>query len=158
MLTRANKVVETRDVAWETPPVVVVPLVQLQHPASAELAGAPELGRTSEPGRAPELAGASESGGASELGDTPEPGGLDDFDSAPPTPLPLLGRGIPHRRRVTPPMGSAGHGGEGERSSVGGEDATTPATTTALSGVYQSSVSSEPSVDGERSVEGTETS
>ena len=95
MLTRANKVVETRDVAWETPPVVVVPLVQLQHPASAELAGAPELGRTSEPGRAPELAGASESGGASELGDTPEPGGLDDFDFCATDPIATPGEGDP---------------------------------------------------------------
>ena len=34
MLTRANKVVETRDVTWEAPPVMVVPPVQVQRPAS----------------------------------------------------------------------------------------------------------------------------
>ena len=82
MLTRANKVVETRDVTWETPPVMVVPPVQLQQPASPEVGGSPELG------------------------------GLDDFDSGPPAPLPLLGRGI-HQRRATPPAGSAGYGGDG---------------------------------------------
>ena len=103
MLTRANTVVETRDVTWEKPPVMVVPPVQPQQPASPELGGAPELGGTSEPG------------GASELGNTPDPGGLDYFDSGPPTPLPLLGRGIPHQRRVTSPAGSVGYGGEGER-------------------------------------------
>ena len=83
MLTRANKVVETRDVTWETPPVMVVPPVQLQQPVSSELGRAHELGGTSEPI------------GASELGETPETGGIDDFDSGLPTPLPLVGRGIP---------------------------------------------------------------
>ena len=96
MLTWANKVVETRDVTWEKPSVMVVPPVQLQQPASPELGGAPELGGTSEPG------------GASELGETPEPGGLDDFDSGPPTSVPLLKRGILHQRRVTLPAGSEG--------------------------------------------------
>ena len=76
MLTRASKVVDTRDVTWETPPVMVVPPVQLRQPASPELGRAPELGRTSEPK------------GASVLRETPEPGGLDDFISCPPTPLP----------------------------------------------------------------------
>ena len=75
---------------------MVVPPVQLQQPASPELGGAPELGGTSEPG------------GASELGETPEPGGLDDFDSGPPTSVPLLKRGILHQRRVTLPAGSEG--------------------------------------------------
>ena len=37
MLTRANKVVETRDVTWDTPLVTVVPPVQLT--AAAGLAG-----------------------------------------------------------------------------------------------------------------------
>ena len=68
---------------------MVVPPVQRQQPASTELGRAPELGGTSEPG------------GASELRETPEPGGLDDFDSGPPTPLPLLGRGIHHQRRAS---------------------------------------------------------
>ena len=89
MLTRANEVVETRDATWETPPVMVMPPVHLQQPALPELGGVPEPGGTSEPG------------GASELGETPEPGGLDDFDSGPPTPLPLLGRGIHHQRRAS---------------------------------------------------------
>ena len=53
-----------------------------------------------------------------ELGETPEPGGLDGFDAGPPTPLPLLGRGIPHQRRATLPAGSVGHGGQYERGSV----------------------------------------
>ena len=94
MPTRANKVVETKDVTWETPPVVVVPPMQLQLPASPEMGRAPELEETSEPGW--------ESG----LGETPEPGGLHHFDSGPPTLLPLLGRGVPisveqhPRRRV----------------------------------------------------------
>ena len=71
MLTRAiNKMVETRDVTWEAPPVMEVPPVQLQQLASPELAGVPELG------------GTSEQGGESELGETAEPGGLDDFDSS----------------------------------------------------------------------------
>ena len=107
MLTRANKVIETRGVTWEAPPDKEVPPVQLQQSASPELAGAPEPGGTSEPGRK------SESVGTSELGEKPEPGGLDDFDSGPPTPLPFLGRGILHQRRVTPPAGSVGHGEEG---------------------------------------------
>ena len=93
MLTRANKVVETRDVTWETPPVMVVPSVQPQQPASPELGGTPDLGGTSEPG------------GATELGETSEPAGLDYFDYGP-TPLLLLGRRIPHYRRVTPTTGS----------------------------------------------------
>ena len=38
MLTRANKVVDTRDVIWATPPVMVPP-VQLQQPGSPELGG-----------------------------------------------------------------------------------------------------------------------
>ena len=125
---------------------MVMPPVHLQQPALPELGGVPEPGGTSEPG------------GASELGETPEPGGLDDFDSGPPTPLPLMGRGIPHQRRVTPPAGIAVYGGEGERGSVGRENLPTPDTTTASSGVYSPSVSSELSADGDLSAEGSETS
>ena len=90
-------------------------------------------------------------------GETPEPGGLDDFDSGPPTPLPLLGREVPHQRRATPPAGSVGYG-EGERGSVGGKDLPPPDTTTAPSGVHSPSVSSEPCADGDLSAEGSETS
>ena len=122
MLTRVNKIVETRDVTWETPPVKVVPPVQLQQPASPQLGGTPEVEGTSEPG------------GASELRETPESGGLDYFDSGPPNPVPLLGRGISYQRRVTPPAGSEGYGGEGVWGSVGGENLWTPDTTTAPSG------------------------
>ena len=122
MLTRANKVVETRDVTWEAPPVMEVPPVQLQQLASPELAGAPELG------------GTSEQGGATELGETAEPGGLDDFDSGPATRLPMLGRGIPHQPRVTSPAGSVGDGGQGERGSVDGVNMPAPDATTAPSG------------------------
>ena len=124
MLTPANRVVETRDVIWETPRVMVAPPVQLQKPALPGLGGAPELGGTSEPGR------------ASVLGETPEPGGLNDFDSGTATPMPLLGRGISHQRRATPPAGSEGYGGEGERGSVGGENLPVPDTTNAPSGLY----------------------
>ena len=137
MLTRANKVVETRDVTWEAPPVMEVPPVQLQQLASPELAGAPELGGTSEQGE------------ASELGETAELGGLDDFDSGPATRLPMLGRGIPHQPRVASPAGSVGNGGQGERGSVDGVNMPAPDATTAPSGDYLSSVSSESSVDGE---------
>ena len=118
-----------------------VPPVQLQQLASPELAGAPELG------------GASEQGGASELGETAELGGLDDFDSGPATRLPMLGRGIPHQPRVASPAGSVGNGGQGERGSVDGVNMPAPDATTAPSGDYLSSVSSESSVDGENPVE-----
>ena len=37
-----------------------------------------------------------EQGGTMELGEEPEPEGTDGFSSAPTTPLPVLGRGIPH--------------------------------------------------------------
>ena len=100
----------------------------------------------------------SEPGGASELGETPEPGGLDDFDFGPPTPLLLLGRGIPHHRRATPTAGNVGYGGEGERGFVDGENLPAPDTTTAPSGVHSPSVSSEPSADGDLSAEESETS
>ena len=39
MLTRASKVVETRDVTWEALSAMVVPPVQLQQPASKQLGG-----------------------------------------------------------------------------------------------------------------------
>ena len=37
----------------------------------------------------------------------PEPGGTDDFDSAPTTPLPVLGRGIPRQLRAVSPTSQA---------------------------------------------------
>ena len=132
MLTRANKVVETRDVKWEAPPDL--PPVQLQQLASPELAGVPEL------------AGTSGQGEASGLGESAEPGGLDDFDSGPATRLPKLGRGIPHQPRVASPAGSVGNGGRG---SIDGVNMPAPDATTAPSGDYLPSVSSESSVDGE---------
>ena len=123
-----------------------VPPVQLQQSASPELAGAPESGGTSEPGV------------TSELRETPEPKGLDKYDSGPPTPLRVLGRGIPHERPAKIQAGSVGHGGEGERGSVGGKNMPAPDTTTAPSDVYLSSESNEKSADGDISVEGSETS
>ena len=51
MWTRENKVLETKDVTWETPPVMVAPPVQLQQPVSPELLGAPSReGRPSRDG------------------------------------------------------------------------------------------------------------
>ena len=137
MLTRANKVVETRDVTWEAQPVMKMPPVQLQQLASPELAGVPELGETLEQGR------------ASELGDTAESGGLDVLDSGPATLLPILGREIPHQPRVASPAGSVGNGGQGERGSVDGVNLLAPDAITATSGDYLSSVGGEFSVDGE---------
>lgn len=48
--------------------------------------------------------------------------------------------------------------GEGERGSLGDENHRAPDTTTAFSGVYFPSVSSEPSADGDLSVKGSESS
>ena len=59
---------------------------------------------------------------------------------------------------MTPPAGSEGYGGEDERGSVGGENLSAPDTTTAPSGVYSPSVSSEPSADGDLPAEASETS
>ena len=70
-------------VPTEAPPGMEMPPVQLQQSASPESSGALESRGTSHPG------------GTSELGETPGPGGLDDVDSGPPTPLPLVRRGIP---------------------------------------------------------------
>ena len=97
----------------------------------------------------PELGGTSEQGGASELGETAEQGGLDDFESGPAIRSPVLGRGIPRQPRVASPAGSVGHGGQGERGSVDGVNLPDLGTTTAPSGDYLSSVTSESSVDGE---------
>ena len=81
MLTRANKVVETRDGTWE---------------ATLDVEASP-----------PRLLELPEQGGAEELEDVPEPGGADDFDSAPTTPPPVLGRGIPHQLRAVSPKAPA---------------------------------------------------
>ena len=81
MLTRANKVVETRDVTWETTLSTEAPSPPL-----------PEM---------------PEQGGAVNLEEAPEPGGTDVYESAPTTSLPLLGREIPHQLRAVSPMTQA---------------------------------------------------
>ena len=81
MLTRANKVVETRDVTWE----------------AMLYAGAP-------PHSLPEM---PEQGGTMELGEAPEARGAGDFSSARTTPLPVLGRGISHQLRAVSPTTQA---------------------------------------------------
>ena len=73
--------VETRDVTWEATLDVGAVLSQL-----------PEV---------------PEQGGAQGLEDAPELGGTEDFVSAPTTPLPVLGRGIPHQLRAVSPMTQA---------------------------------------------------
>ena len=74
MLTRENKVVETTDVTWE----------------ATLRAGAPS----------PPLPEMPEQGVTMELGEAPEPGGTGDLTSSSATPLPVLGRGIPHQLRA----------------------------------------------------------
>ena len=138
--------VEIRDVTWEALPGIEVPPVQLQQSAWPEVAGAPEPERTSEPG------------GPSEPGETPEPGGLNDLDSGPLTPLPLLRKETPHQRRATPSARSVGHGGKGERGSVGGENLRAPDTATAPQYVYLLTERNETSAHGDISVEASETS
>ena len=48
-----------------------------------------------------------EQAGVEELEDAPEAGGTDDVDSAPTTPLPVLGKGIPHQLRAVSPKTQA---------------------------------------------------
>ena len=93
-----------------------VPPVQVKQSASSQLAGASELGGTSQPAW------------TSEVSEAPDQRGLDDFDSDPQTRLPLLRRGIPHQRRVTVPAKSADQGGEGERGFLGEKNQPAPAT------------------------------
>ena len=62
------------------------------------------------------------------MSQAPDQGGLDDFDSDSQTLLPLLGRGIPHQRRVAVPVESADQSGEGERGFLGEENQPAPAT------------------------------
>ena len=81
ILTRVSKVIEKRDVTWEATP----------H------AGAPS----------PPLPETPEQGGTMKLGDPPKPGGTNYFASAPTTPLPVLGRGIPHQLRAVSPLTQA---------------------------------------------------
>ena len=50
-----------------------------------------------------QLSKVPEQGGTRGL-DAPELGGTEDFVSAPTTPLPVLGRGIPHQLRAVSPM------------------------------------------------------
>ena len=86
VLTPASKVIGTTHVTREPPCDMEMPTVQLQQSVSPQLAGAQQPGGTSEPGVTPEL------------GETPEPAGLDDFNSGPRTPLPLLVMAISHQR------------------------------------------------------------
>ena len=81
VLTRANKVVDTRDVKWQATLELEAPSFQL-----------PEV---------------PEQGGTQRLKDAPEPGGADNFSSDPTTPLQRLGRGTPHQLRVVSPMTQA---------------------------------------------------
>ena len=91
--------VETRDVTWEAPPVLEVPppLIRL-----------PELGE------------------ASELGAMSESGGRDYYCSTPPTPLPLLGRGVPHQLRVVASARVTGDCDPGGGGSVDGDSPQPP--------------------------------
>ena len=92
MLTRANKVVETRDVTWEATLSIGTPSPPL-----------PEM---------------PEQGGTVDLEEAPEPGGTDVYESAPTTPLPVLGRGIPHQLRAVSPMTQAGGDSQAEREEL----------------------------------------
>ena len=94
--------------------------VKLQQSASPELAGGPEPIGTSEPG------------GISEMGQTPEPGGLEGFSiQVHRLHCPFWEEEAPHQRQTTLPAGSVGHGGEGERGTVAGENLPTPDATAA---------------------------
>ena len=84
MPTWVKKVVDTRDVTWEATP----------H------AGAAPHSLTEMP----------EQRGAMELGEDPDPRGTGGFSSAPTTPMPVLGMGIPHQFRVVSPMTRASDG------------------------------------------------
>ena len=88
MLTRANKVVETRDVTWE-----------------------PTLSKGAPPPLLPEM---PEQGGTVDLEEAPELRGADVYESAPTTPLPVLGRRIPHQLRAVSPMTQAGGDSQAE--------------------------------------------
>ena len=72
MLTRANKVVETRDVTWEAPAAEDV------EPPTIPVPESPEMGGEKEPTE-------------------------ESLNFAPPSPLPFVGRGIPHQRRTASP-------------------------------------------------------
>ena len=125
--------VETRDVTWEARSVVEVPPPQLRLLSSSELER------------------------ASELEGTPEPGGLDGFDSAQPTPSPLVGRGIPQQLRAASPTASEGLDDQGERDSAGDDSLPTLDGVNAPSSRYLSLASRESSVSVNLSVEESET-
>ena len=55
----------------------------------------------------PQLPEIPEQEGTQGIEDAPELDGTEDFVSDPTTPLPRLGRGIPHQLRVVPPMRQA---------------------------------------------------
>ena len=81
VLSRADKVVETRDTTSEATLDVKASL--------------------------PKLLALQGQGGMDELEDAPEQGWTDDFDSAPTTPLPVLGGGIPYQLRAVFPKAQA---------------------------------------------------
>ena len=86
VLSRADKVVETRDTTSEATLDVKASL--------------------------PKLLALQGQGGMDELEDAPEQGWTDDFDSAPTTPLPVLGGGIPYQLRAVFPETPHGVGKE----------------------------------------------
>ena len=106
---QVNKVMETRDEAWQAPPhrraMPTLPglpdpggTLKLEH--SPEPGGTPGRGDELEPGGAPELRDVQEPGGKLELGDASEVGGTDGFVSAPTTPLLVLEERVPDRHRA----------------------------------------------------------
>ena len=68
------------------------------------------------------------------------------------------GGGPPLASRVTPPVEFIGCGTQDGRGSVRGENLPTPDRTTSPTGVYLPSVGSQPSADGDLSIDGSETS
>ena len=64
-----------------------------------------------------------EQGWTMDLEEVSNPGGTDDYESAPTTPLPVLGRGTPHQLRVVSPMTQTG--GDCQAESVDPSDSST---------------------------------
>ena len=92
MLTRANKVVDTRGLIWE----------------ATLSTGAPS----------PPLPEMPEQGGTVGLEEALEPGGTGVYESAPTTPLPVLGKRIPRKLCAVSPMTQAGGDSLAEREEL----------------------------------------